>query len=64
MKRIIVENSPLPVKITPWLEDRQLVDEPQLQGIGFSESETVLPDRKSFHSNAKDSASSVSLFLK
>lgn len=64
MKRIIVENSPLPVKITPWLEDRQLVDEPQLRGDGFSESETVLPDRKSFHSNAKDSASSVSLFLK
>ena len=64
MKRIIVENSPLPVKIAPWLEDRQLVGEPELRGDGFSESDTVLSGRKSFQSNGKDSAPSVSLFLK
>ena len=64
VKSIAVENSPLPVKLAPWLEGRKLIGEPQLRGDGFSESDIVLPGRKSFQSNGKDSASSVSLFLK
>ena len=63
-KTITVSNCPLPVKISLWLEGKQLAQEPRLTEGTLSAIKALRPDCIAFESSGKRSLHSVSVSIR
>ena len=63
-KKITVKNSPYPIKIDVWLDDRELSGKPSLKGASFDTLSAERNNSVTFHAEEASDSYSVSIPLK
>jgi hypothetical protein len=63
-KKILVEESPLPLRIEAWLDEMEAAGKPSFRGAQFIEGKTTRPNSLTFYTDVSVNSCSISIPLK